>query len=657
MKRHDNRIRGDERKGAALLTSMVFLLIASLSLGSILQAFGTYSRLSKVSSDDQKAFYLADAGIAVACALLNAQQSGIVASLPQSHQYFDDHSVFAGSTNWGFTTEVNASQFANALNVVATGQYNDQIATVSCRVSRGWGDDTIHSLFTHAIYAGNSSSDPNYILDLGGATPRQDLVNGDVYCGNDIAVSGDAILRYAEEFTDQQHFTNGFPVPTNGYFDSDEQYVDRHAFVGTWPDVFTRPATAQEYNNYRTNDFSNCYTNNRYDLGEMFVDLNSDGVYNNGEPYVDDRNGHYDYGTTAIGTITGMNAPPHGTLSAAGGNDPIDPPPLDKMYYNHPASLPPPADVASSNRYGYNVLVDGSAYGGSPIAGINSTAAPQHIFVRNPPNSDRGQSSGTYGGVYLPRRDYQVTTNAAGAIAKDDYFIEDPADSTYNNTQYPASSNGKSTKYLNVQSSANNLTYYVDGNVWLHDPQTKVFKFRRSGTRLTIVANGNVTISDELFYDGWYCTGDGEGYWTADPTDALCLIALKDPSIPDSGNIRLGDAQFGTAGEIHAMLYAENNFIDNNLDTAGAPILRVYGNMSAGNHIQVNRSGTSSRTQLIVDLDSRIRDAAEDQGHVFLPGLPPAVTNQVEITISTMWAVAPGSWRSFCRIGDFAAIP
>jgi hypothetical protein len=130
------------------------------------------------------------------------------------------------------------------------------------------------------------------------------------------------------------------------------------------------------------------------------------------------------------------------------------------------------------------------------------------------------------------------------------------------------------------------------------------------------------------------------------PSDALCLIALKNPAFPgNTGNILIGDAQFGTGGSIHAMLYAENDFIDNNLNTTDQAFISIFGNMTAGNQVRLVRGTGDYRTRLDITLDERIRS-----GSIIVPGLPHPVGSQRSIFIDTAWHLVPGSWSSFSNL-------
>ncbi len=377
-----------------------------------------------------------------------------------------------------------------------------------------------------------------------------------------------------------------------------------------------------------------------YYAGEPFEDGN--GVCDAGERFVDDRNRIYDYGTQATGLITGMPAPGRGQRSAPGGDPAVDPPDLVHMYYHLPKTGTMPADALP--RWGHDYPVNGTVFG--TLKALVNQANPAHIFVRNPPTS----GSVSVGGKTINGRQYTKTYTTAG-VARDDYFFEDPTDSTYNTSVSGASIDGTTytaPMYVTVLPAHNLKVYFVDGNLYIHHPNIYSMRFRNAGTRITIVVKGNITLSDEFYYNARYPVGltreNLNSTVVKSANDAFCLIAIKDPNTVNSGNIYLGDAQFGTGGGIHALLYAENDFVDNNLNTSDQGFLSIYGNMTAGNHVRIVRSGTA-RTRLDITLDERIRE-----GSIMVPGLPHPVGYQRCIQLDTGWGVVAGTWGAGSRL-------
>ena len=88
-------------------------------------------------------------------------------------------------------------------------------------------------------------------------------------------------------------------------------------------------------------------------------------------------------------------------------------------------------------------------------------------------------------------------------------------------------------------------------------------------------------------------------------------------AMKDSGNIYFGDPVFGTLQKMYAYMYAENNFYDLNLDESGSSVVEVYGNMTAGNQVVIERDYGEEHTKLHVDFDERI-----STGEIVLPSLP-----------------------------------
>lgn len=229
-------------------------------------------------------------------------------------------------------------------------------------------------------------------------------------------------------------------------------------------------------------------------------------------------------------------------------------------------------------------------------------SSPAHIFRKNP--SDR--------------------TSETGATAKDDYFLEDP----YEKVSSDSKSDGTDAYQITLSGvsgesgkSSNQKVFFIDGNLWIHNYQTMSLKFSHSeatGVQVTFVVRGNIYISDNLYY-------------TNDSTDGVAFIAMKDSGVADSGNIYFGDPRFGTLERMYAYLYAENNFHDANLSATGSAKVELYGNMTAGNHVRINRDYATTvagktvlqHSKLTVDFDERVAD-----GELVLPGLPRAAVGE-----------------------------
>jgi len=220
-------------------------------------------------------------------------------------------------------------------------------------------------------------------------------------------------------------------------------------------------------------------------------------------------------------------------------------------------------------------------------------SSPGHIFRLNP-SDRRSETSST---------------------EKDDYFLEDP----YERLRSDSGSDGSDPYRITLSGTAgdpgpdgNGKVYFIDGNLWIHNYNTFSFQLYNGGSdggRVTFIVKGSIFFSDNVFYE------DVE-------KDGIAFVAITDEDVEDSGNIYFGDPEYGTLEEMHAFMYAENNFYDYNLDAAGSAEVRVFGNMSAGNHVSIERDyvardGSTQHSKLTVDFDDRL---STDQ--LYLPGLP-----------------------------------
>lgn len=213
-------------------------------------------------------------------------------------------------------------------------------------------------------------------------------------------------------------------------------------------------------------------------------------------------------------------------------------------------------------------------------------SSPAHIFRRNP--SDR--------------------TSDTRSTVGNDYFLEDP----YEGIGVDWAQTGDDATIVTLPAGANNGVFYIDGNLWIHNRRTLSFKVQTEGgepTRATIVVKGNIYFSDNLFYD-------------QPDDDGVAFIALADEETEDSGNIYFGDPSFGTMAFAESLLFAENNFVDNNLSSSSTAQMTVRGNMTAGNQVAINRDfvdrwGRSTHTKLDLAFDPR-----QANGSLNLPGIP-----------------------------------
>jgi hypothetical protein len=270
-----------------------------------------------------------------------------------------------------------------------------------------------------------------------------------------------------------------------------------------------------------------------------------------------------------------------GALSGTAGESGVTQPTPDLAAMNYPVNN----NVNVAQAFASATYASNSSYGGSAWKLPESN--PAHIFRKNP--SDRA-------------------TNI-NSTPKDDYFLED----IYEPISTSNAINAAAGSHITISGiggepgpNGNNLVYYIDGNLWIHNNNAFSFTlWNATGTpiKVTFVVKGNIYISDNIFYNN--ANADG-----------LALIAMKDSTVTDSGNIYFGDPSFGTLEQMDAFMYAENNFLDNNMSATGSAKVTVNGNMTAGNQVNINRDYGTQHSKLTVNYDSRIWDGTLD-----LPGL------------------------------------
>jgi hypothetical protein len=270
-----------------------------------------------------------------------------------------------------------------------------------------------------------------------------------------------------------------------------------------------------------------------------------------------------------------------GDINGASGEEDVTLPIPDLQGMNYAATAD--FDVeALFNRATYR----SNAAGGSAWQVAQSN--PAHIFRKNP--SDR--------------------TAQTSSTVKADYFLEDP----YQPVTVGSNPDGSDAYKFSLTGiggapgpNSNGKVFYIDGNLWMNNKKTFSFIIANSsptGVQVTFVVSGNIYLSDNLFYKN-------------SEMDGIAFIAMKDPGVADSGNIYFGDPIFGTLKTLNAFTYAEDDFYDNNLDKEGSTAVSLYGNMSAGDQVLIQRDFGTKHTKMSFNYDGRLA-----AGMITMPGIP-----------------------------------
>ncbi len=285
--------------------------------------------------------------------------------------------------------------------------------------------------------------------------------------------------------------------------------------------------------------------------------------------------------------VTGMIRASESVIGATGESN-VSQPIIDLSTMDYAAT----ADFNVADMFAAGATQRYNAAGGT--AWELPESSPAHIFRKNP--DDRA-------------------ADVSGTV-KDDYFIEDPYESPRNDRM----ANGQRAYRISFSGTngepgedSNKKVFYIDGNLWLHNRPAGSFSLYGTGAdgvQITFVVKGNIYMSDNLYYENM-------------EDDGVAFVAMKDDAVEDSGNIYFGDPIYGTLEEMQAYMFAENNFYDSNLDESGSATVKLFGNMTAGNQVLIERDYGDSHTQMSVEFDPRIAD-----GSLSMPGLPSVLLDE-----------------------------
>jgi len=163
------------RGQASILAAFTLLVIGSLA-GVILSVSYRHSGEINASVAQSRAFFAAQAGANHALANLALDETGALGSsdapLPCDGAAYWFEFEDRGDDTWLVRAFGRSGRAERALEV-------------EVEVLEG-------GPFFHGVFAGNSSGDPAYVLTLNGAGAQNDVVDGSIYSGGDLAVLQDA---------------------------------------------------------------------------------------------------------------------------------------------------------------------------------------------------------------------------------------------------------------------------------------------------------------------------------------------------------------------------------------------------------------------------------------------------------------------------------
>jgi type II secretory pathway pseudopilin PulG len=169
--------RPAEQRGHLLLLAVILIVVVMVMGFSSVSAVGSAKGEHGSAQARMKRLYLAESGLDAAMANLRTGGTGTLggSTLPIA---------LGQGAFWTVTTDLGDGVF----RIVSRGQYAGGVRVLQGRVRRS------NPVFHHAVFAGNSSEDPNYTMEFGGSGSQADQITGGVYSGGNIEVVDDAAL-------------------------------------------------------------------------------------------------------------------------------------------------------------------------------------------------------------------------------------------------------------------------------------------------------------------------------------------------------------------------------------------------------------------------------------------------------------------------------
>lgn len=169
--------RHRSEQGSATVSALIVGFALLGMSGAILTMTMSTEREWSASADRDEAMACASSGIAHVVDNLYAGALGDVGSAGAPVG-------FGGGSYWASVVDNGDDTFTVTSTATVRG-VSQALEAVVVRTAGG-------GVFHNALFAGNSSGDPLYALELGGKANQADKVLGDVYSGGDVDVSGDA---------------------------------------------------------------------------------------------------------------------------------------------------------------------------------------------------------------------------------------------------------------------------------------------------------------------------------------------------------------------------------------------------------------------------------------------------------------------------------
>jgi hypothetical protein len=172
------------RRGNATVIAVIVLFVIGSLAGVVLSVTQRHSAEVSALADQNRAFFVAQAAV-----------NDVLARLDSGDIETPDEGASLSIGSYKAPEEVSGGRYW--VDLSANG---GAIYTLTAHARAGLQEkavevvveELVSGVFRNGIFAGNDSGDPDYVLELGGTGSQADLVDGDVYSGGSVKVTGGA---------------------------------------------------------------------------------------------------------------------------------------------------------------------------------------------------------------------------------------------------------------------------------------------------------------------------------------------------------------------------------------------------------------------------------------------------------------------------------
>jgi Tfp pilus assembly protein PilX len=189
------------QSGSALLLALVVTLVLASMAGAMMAVSGAFKQEAVVATDESRALYVAEAGLSEGIALVQAGAPGNFGSVGAPVPFGD-------GGYWG-TVQDNGD---DSMTVTAFSQVSGRSRGVEAVMVLDQLD-----IYDTALFAGNTGGDPLYDMEFGGKGVQADEINGNIYSGGNVVITGDAeingTIKASGAVSGGEGTTGSVPIP------------------------------------------------------------------------------------------------------------------------------------------------------------------------------------------------------------------------------------------------------------------------------------------------------------------------------------------------------------------------------------------------------------------------------------------------------------